>query len=182
MDTSRNKLWTYCSSKGKIVKHKSATWEKNIILFDNLDENFKVIGRHFNLKGATFTNNMYWSRANETHKNIKMFPTVAFEGETVPRPNNPKKNTTFHEGDIIDSQWLNFTEWKLSDHDKNSLWQDPMFKDPANHNYAFKKNSPAAGLGIEPVNTKFIKALDRNTKKHQRQIKKTSDFLNHFFS
>ena len=179
MDTSRNKLWTFCSSK-KDTKHKSATYEKNIILFDNLDENFKVIARYFNLKGATFRNNIYWSRANETHKGVEMFPRIAKEGQTWPRPNNPNKFKTFHEGDIIDAKWLNFTEWKLSH--KNSLWQDPMFKDPANHNYAFKKNSPAAGLGIRPVNTKFIKALDENTKKLQRQIKKTSDFLNNFFS
>ena len=185
MDTSKNKLWVYCP--GKDTKHKSATYEKNIILFDNLDENFQVIARHINLKGATFRDNIYWSRASESHKSIKMFPWIAYEGQIVKHPNYARNNRTytFHEGDIIDLQfteWLNFTDWKASHHDQNSLWQDPMFRNPANHNYAFKKNSPATGLGIQPVNTRFIRVLDRNTKKHHEEMKKTSEFLNNYFS
>ena len=160
----------------------------NIVLFDNLDQNFRVTksGNAVNMTGSTFRDNIYWSRASEEHRGIKMFPWIATEGQVVKDPNNPRRTYTFQEGDIIDlkstNSWLNFTDWKASGHGKNSLWQDPMFRDPVNNNYAFKWNSPAKGLGIQPVDTKFIRNLDSNTRKHRQEIKKTSDILNKYFS
>jgi hypothetical protein len=185
MDTSRNKLWTYCG--GKDQKFKSATWEKNIFLFDNVDENFQVVAPYYNMANATFRDNIYWSRASEANIDMKMFPRIAYEGEVFKNPDNPGSNgRTFHEGDIVSkpfTEWLNFTDWQASGHDNHSLWQDPMFEDPVGHNnYAFKSDSPAAGLGIQPVDTTFIKALDRSTKKHRQQIKLTSGVLSKLFS
>ena len=35
--------------------------------------------------------------------------------------------------------------------DSGSLWQDPLFVDPATHNYALAEDSPARDLGIEQI-------------------------------
>ena len=35
--------------------------------------------------------------------------------------------------------------------DSGSLWQDPLFLDPATHNYALAEASPARDLGIEQI-------------------------------
>ena len=46
---------------------------------------------------------------------------------------------------------LNWFEWQAAGNDTGSLWQDPLFVDPATHNYAFAEGSPAFDLGIEQI-------------------------------
>ena len=46
---------------------------------------------------------------------------------------------------------LNWSEWQAAGNDSGSLWQDPLFVDPATHNYALTEDSPAWDLGIEQI-------------------------------
>ena len=46
---------------------------------------------------------------------------------------------------------LNWYEWQASGNDSESLWQDPLFEDPAAHRYILTDNSPAWNLGIKQV-------------------------------
>ena len=49
----------------------------------------------------------------------------------------------------------NFAIWQhclqAAGNDSGSLWQDPLFVDPATHNYALAEASPARDLGIEQI-------------------------------
>ena len=46
---------------------------------------------------------------------------------------------------------MNWNEWQKSGNDSKSLWQDPLFEDPASHRYVLSENSPAWELGIKQV-------------------------------
>ena len=50
----------------------------------------------------------------------------------------------------------NFFEWQNGGNDTMSLWQDPMFEDPANHRYILKTGSPALSLGIQQIDLDHI--------------------------
>ncbi len=46
---------------------------------------------------------------------------------------------------------LNWGEWKATGKDASSLFADPLFVDPGNHDYRLKPGSPALELGFEPI-------------------------------
>ncbi len=46
---------------------------------------------------------------------------------------------------------LSWTEWQATGMDVHSVIGDPMFVDPAKHNYALKPGSPALKLGFKPI-------------------------------
>lgn len=50
----------------------------------------------------------------------------------------------------------NWYEWQASGNDSESLWQDPLFEDPAAHRYILTDDSPAWGLGIQQIDLDSI--------------------------
>ena len=46
---------------------------------------------------------------------------------------------------------VNWIDLQAAGNDSGSLWQDPLFVDPATHNYALTEGSPAFDLGIEEI-------------------------------
>ena len=53
----------------------------------------------------------------------------------------------------------NWCEWQTSGNDSDSLWQNPLFEDPATHNYVLMENSPAWELGIEQIEMENVGIL-----------------------
>ena len=51
---------------------------------------------------------------------------------------------------------MSWDEWQMSGNDSESLWQDPLFEDPATHRYILSEDSPAWDLGIEQVDLENI--------------------------
>ena len=54
----------------------------------------------------------------------------------------------------------NWYEWQASGNDSGSLWQDPLFEDPAAHRYILTEDSPAWDLGIEQIDLDSIGIQD----------------------
>lgn len=46
---------------------------------------------------------------------------------------------------------LTWDEWRETGQDAKSLFADPLFVDPANHDYRLRPESPALALGFEPI-------------------------------
>ena len=42
-------------------------------------------------------------------------------------------------------------DWQKLGFDTHSVFADPMFVDPKNHNYNLKPNSPALKMGFKPI-------------------------------
>ena len=103
---------------------------RNIYLMDNL--NGFTFGRSWDRyfeQPPDFHNNLYWSLVPGDEE-LPKFP---------------------------DS--LNWYEWQTSGNDSGSLWEDPLFEDPAAHRYILTRDSPAWDLGIQQVDLDNIGIL-----------------------
>ena len=95
---------------------------RNIYLLDNMDDfTFGRSSDRYYDSPPNFHNNIYWSLVPGDEEQTKF----------------PDK--------------LNWYDWQATGNDSESLWQDPLFEDPASHNYALAEDSPAFDLGIEQV-------------------------------
>ena len=56
---------------------------------------------------------------------------------------------------------LSWAEWQRSGNDSGSLWQDPMFEDPAGHRYVLRDESPAWELGIQQIDVDNIGIVEQ---------------------
>ena len=95
---------------------------RNIYLLENLDD--FTFGRSYDRYyelPPDFHHNIYWS-------------TIPGDEELQKFPGNQ-----------------NWYEWQASGNDSESLWQDPLFEDPASHRYILTEDSPAWNLGIKQV-------------------------------
>lgn len=63
-----------------------------------------------------------------------------------------------------DSHWMDehLMELRAGGNETDSLFGDPLFKDPAKGDFSFKAGSPALELGIEPLDTSKMGRLNRN--------------------
>jgi len=93
---------------------------------------FKSFHRYF-ADEVEFYNNLYWSPEAE-----------AEASEIFPGP----KLGTWH--------GVSWAEWKEGGNDTESLWLDPLFKDPASGDFTLAPESPAWLLGISQVDTESI--------------------------
>lgn len=68
------------------------------------------------------------------------------------------RNLYFHAGgkEPIMRGSASFAAWQQRGFDQNSLVADPRFVDPAHDNYALRADSPAFGLGFEPIDTSRV--------------------------
>ncbi len=48
-------------------------------------------------------------------------------------------------------QWLSWDQWRALGVDQHSVMADPLFVDPAHHDYRLKPESPALKLGFKPI-------------------------------
>ena len=48
-------------------------------------------------------------------------------------------------------QLLTWDQWRQTGKDEHSVFADPLFVDPANHDYRLKPDSPALKLGFKPI-------------------------------
>ena len=95
---------------------------RNIYLIDNMDDfSFARPSDRYYDSSPNFHHNIYWS------------PVTGGDEQ----PKFPDK--------------LNWQDWQLSGNDSESVWQDPLFEDPANHKYVLTEESPAWDLGIEQI-------------------------------
>ena len=95
---------------------------RNIYLLENLDD--FVFGQSYHRYynlPPDFHHNIYWSMVPGDEE-LQKFP---------------------------DNQ--NWYEWRATGNDSESLWQDPLFEDPAAHRYILSDNSPAWNLGIQQI-------------------------------
>ncbi len=56
----------------------------------------------------------------------------------------------------IDFYGLDFADWQARGHDRHSLVADPKFVDPEHYDFRLRPDSPAFGLGIEPIDTSAV--------------------------
>ncbi|MGQ9730340.1 MAG: right-handed parallel beta-helix repeat-containing protein [Candidatus Zipacnadales bacterium] len=78
------------------------------------------------------------------------FGEFEFDGNVIYAPPGiePKFELTLspHSGKL-----LTWDEWRATGKDAHSVFQDPLFVDPANHDYRLKPESPALKLGFQPI-------------------------------
>ena len=48
-------------------------------------------------------------------------------------------------------RFTNWDEWQSQGFDSGSVFQDPMFADPANGDYTLKEDSPALAMGFKQM-------------------------------
>jgi len=118
--------WGGCGNGGQAIsKPQAYENQRNIYLLDDV-EGFhfgRTSDRYYN-SSPVFHHNLYWSFAPGDVKSAKLFPGF------------PK---------------LDWYEWQNSGNDTESMWEDPLFEDPENQNYALKEASPAWKLGIVQI-------------------------------
>jgi parallel beta-helix repeat protein len=68
-------------------------------------------------------------------------------------------NLYWHHGAEIRTGWgarQTLTQWREQGYDQHSIVADPRFVDPKHDNYALRPDSPALGLGFEPIDTSRV--------------------------
>ena len=58
--------------------------------------------------------------------------------------------------DQLDFGGRSWAQWQAEGHDLHSLYVDPMFVDPANHDFRLRPNSPALKLGFQPIDMSHV--------------------------
>ena len=119
---------------------------RNIYLLENMDDFVfsKSSYRYYNMP-PDFHHNIYWSMVPGDEE-LPKFPYL-------PEPQ---------------SEYQNWYEWQATGNDSQSLWQDPLFEDPAAHRYILTPDSPAWNLGIQQIDLDNfgIQAEGKYLKKH----------------
>ena len=58
--------------------------------------------------------------------------------------------------DQLDFGGRSWAQWQAEGHDLHSLYVDPMFVDPANHDFRLRPDSPALKLGFQPIDMSHV--------------------------
>ena len=58
--------------------------------------------------------------------------------------------------DQLDFGGRSWTQWQAEGHDLHSLYVDPMFVDPENHDFRLRPDSPALKLGFQPIDMSHV--------------------------
>lgn len=58
--------------------------------------------------------------------------------------------------DQMDFGGRSWEQWQAEGHDLHSLYVDPMFVDPANHDFRLRPDSPALKLGFQPIDMSHV--------------------------
>ena len=84
-------------------------------------------------------------------------------GRPMPRLVDTEMNSNLYYHPT-DSHWMDehLMELRAGGNETDSLFGDPLFKDPAKGDFSFKAGSPALELGIEPLDTSKMGRLNRN--------------------
>ena len=130
--STRLPLWSPCTGGcGKYADIRPQEYEnaRNIYLLENMDDFVfsKSSYRYYNMP-PDFHHNIYWSMVPGDEE-LPKFPYL-------PEPQ---------------SEYQNWYEWQATGNDSQSLWQDPLFEDPAAHRYILTPDSPAWNLGIQQI-------------------------------
>lgn len=58
--------------------------------------------------------------------------------------------------DLLDFGERSWEQWQAEGHDLHSLYVDPMFVDPENHDFRLRPDSPALKLGFQPIDMSHV--------------------------
>lgn len=126
-------------SRSKQEKHTTAYFEGNIIYWT---------------QGKLMVEEYKWDNISYKMSTNPYVPPIETNVTYVSDWNifyNP--NLTRDQLDFGERSW---EQWQAEGHDLHSLYVDPMFVDPANHDFRLRPNSPALKLGFQPIDMSHV--------------------------
>jgi hypothetical protein len=141
--TVRNNIFAFGRlqqlSRSRVEPHKSVFFEDNIVYWKEgvlLDNNWKdkPYAFYFHPKNSggtretTSTFDMDW--------NVYYNPTLTL--------------------DEVEFNGMSWAKWRETGKDRHSVYADPLFVDPDNHDFRLKPDSPALAMGFEPIDVTAV--------------------------
>lgn len=126
-------------SRSKQEKHTTAYFEGNIIYWTQgklMVEEYK------------WDNIRYKMSTNPYAPPIETNVTYVSDWNIFYNPNLTRDQLDFGE--------RSWEQWQAEGHDLHSLYVDPMFVDPENHDFRLRPDSPALKLGFQPINMSHV--------------------------
>ena len=117
---------------GRVEPHVSVYFERNIVYWEQgvLMQNAKP-------------DVPYEFHVNPNREDISMSDTAVLDWNIYFNPSMPADSLRFGKE--------TFAEWQARGNDVHSLYSDPLFVDPAAHNYSLRPGSPAFKFGFEQI-------------------------------
>lgn len=126
-------------SRSKQEKHTTAYFEGNIIYWT---------------QGKLMVEEYKWDNISYKMSTNPYVPSIETNVTYVSDWNifyNP--NLTRDQLDFGERSW---EQWQAEGHDLHSLYVDPMFVDPENHDFRLRPDSPALKLGFQPIDMSHV--------------------------
>lgn len=141
-------------SRGRAEPHKSVFFENNIIYWDQ----GKLFSKNWNEEPYSFRATAIREPITETSNfdcdwNLYFNPTQALD-EVVWTEERPQDGTLYQPKPAkteLPPKPIGWKEWQARGKDRNSLYADPGFMDPAAGDFTLRADSPAFKLGFRPI-------------------------------
>jgi parallel beta-helix repeat protein len=140
-NTVRNNIFAFSATKGQMIRsrgeeHLSFTFEKNIVMWDDAP----LLGGNWGMTLSIYHTDDTLREASDTTSRYLMKDNVYWKVG----------------GGEVDFMGLTLEEWQARGQDIGSIIADPKFTDPAGGDYSLAADSPALGIGFQPIDVSTV--------------------------